>query len=60
MVSPVYYLACRIFEDNGFCNRLRSIPEDQEGIDVDFLRDELRKSDELENRFGNVRPVWMT
>lgn len=60
MVSPVYYLACRVFEDNGFCNRLRSVPEDEEGIDIDFLNDELCKSDKKENTQGNVRPVWIT
>lgn len=60
MVSPVYYLACRVFEDNGFCNQLRSVPEDEEGIDIAFLSGELRKSDEKQNAQGNVKPVWMT
>ena len=45
MVSPTYFLACRIFEDNGFCGKLRSVPEDAEGIDIQFLERSLRESD---------------
>lgn len=57
MVSPVYYLACRVFEDHGFHSRMRAVPEDEEGINIAFLREELQKSDEKENAQGNVRPV---
>lgn len=60
MVSPVYHLACRIFEDNGFSSRLRSVPEDEEGIDIGFLRERLRRSDEHEDSQRNVRPVCTT
>ena len=45
MVSPTYYLACRIFEDAGFYRRLKSVPEDEEGLDINFLDEALRKSD---------------
>lgn len=48
MVSPTYFLACRIFEDNGFHGRLRSVPEDEEGLDITYLREELQKSEEKE------------
>jgi DNA-binding transcriptional MocR family regulator len=37
MVAPTYYLACRIFEDNGFAERLRAVPEDVEGVDIAYL-----------------------
>ncbi|KAI5300518.1 hypothetical protein KEM55_006892 [Ascosphaera atra] len=37
MISPTYYLACRIFDDAGFRGRLKAVPEDSEGIDIDAL-----------------------
>ncbi|KAL8671278.1 MAG: hypothetical protein Q9168_004218 [Polycauliona sp. 1 TL-2023] len=43
MVSPTYFRVCPIFEDNAFSGRLRSVPEDDEGIDVDFLRQRLEE-----------------
>ena len=58
MVSPTYFLACRIFEDSGFQGRLRSLPEDEEGVDVDFLEQELRKSERKARAEGNTKPVW--
>lgn len=57
MVSPTYFLACRIFEDSGFHGRLRSVPEDEEGIDIDFLRDALRVSEKEASLEGNNEPV---
>lgn len=44
MVSPTYYLACRIFEDGGFAGRLRSVPEDEEGVDIEYLAREMQQS----------------
>ena len=49
MVSPTYFRVCPIFEDSGFAGRLRSVPEDDEGIDVGFLRQRLH---EEENKTG--------
>lgn len=46
MVSPTYFRVCPIFEDNAFAGRLRSVPEDDEGIDVDFLRKRLQDEDQ--------------
>lgn len=57
MVSPTYFLACRIFEDSGFHGQLRSVPEDDEGIDIRFLKEGLRKSEEKAASRGNVKPV---
>ncbi|KAI7227675.1 PLP-dependent transferase [Hortaea werneckii] len=46
IVAPAYMLAFRVFEqDGGFAGRLRAVPEDEEGIDIAFLRAELGKSD---------------
>lgn len=57
MVSPTYFLACRIFEDSGFHGRLRSVPEDEEGLDITYLRRELHKSEEKARAEGNNKPV---
>ena len=46
MVEPCYHLACRVFVDNGLEKHLRAVPEDDEGIDVEYFRRELRKADE--------------
>ncbi len=57
MVSPTYFLACRIFEDSGFHGRLRAVPEDDEGVDIDFLAQEIHKSEQKARAEGNLRPV---
>lgn len=36
-IAPCYYLACAIFEDSGFKGRLNAVPEDDEGIDLEWL-----------------------
>ncbi|KAL4793193.1 pyridoxal phosphate-dependent transferase [Aspergillus venezuelensis] len=41
MVEPTYFHACTIFEDAGFQGRLVGIPEDEEGLDVQFLRGQM-------------------
>lgn len=45
MVAPCYYLACPIFEDSGFHGRLRAVPEDAEGINIDYLSRGLEHMD---------------
>ncbi len=35
--APCYYLMCPIFEDGGFAGRLRAVPEDGEGINLELL-----------------------
>lgn len=57
MVSPTYFLACRIFEDAGFSGRLRSVPEDEEGIDIGFLAEQIKKSEQKARGDGNDKPV---
>ncbi|KAF2104321.1 PLP-dependent transferase [Rhizodiscina lignyota] len=57
IVAPAYFLAFRMFQDNGFHDKMRAVPEDDEGIDIDFLRRELRKSEERAEREGNNEPV---
>jgi DNA-binding transcriptional MocR family regulator len=38
MIEPSYFLACPIFMDAGHGEHLRGVPEDEEGLDIDFLR----------------------
>lgn len=46
MVEPTYFLACPIFEDNGFQGKLKGIPETHEdGLDISFLRQELEAAE---------------
>lgn len=54
IVAPAYMLAFSVFEDAGFAGRMRAIPEDDEGIDVEYLRTELRKSAENDRREGRT------
>ena len=50
-------LAFRIFDDNGFAKKLMAVPEDEQGIDVEFLRREIRKSEKRAREEGNNEPV---
>jgi DNA-binding transcriptional MocR family regulator len=54
MVAPTYFLACRIFEDNGFAGRLRAVPEDVEGVDIAYLEACLYR-DEMVNGYHEQR-----
>lgn len=47
MISPTYFLACRIFDDAGFKKKLNSLSEDDEGVDVIWLEKELQKHESL-------------
>lgn len=57
MVAPTYFLAARILDDAGFAGRLRGIPEDDEGINLDFLEEGLRAAEETAQKEGNTQPV---
>ncbi|KAK3906017.1 pyridoxal phosphate-dependent transferase [Staphylotrichum tortipilum] len=45
-VAPCYFMACPIFDDAGFYGRLRAVPEDDEGVDVEALARGLREADD--------------
>ena len=49
IVAPAYMLAFRIFEDAG--------PEDEEGIDMSYLRSQIRQSEERAKSENNNEPV---
>jgi DNA-binding transcriptional MocR family regulator len=57
IVAPAYYLAFRIFNDSGFEGRLKAVPEDEEGIDIDFLRKQIQESEQQAIDEGNDEPA---
>jgi DNA-binding transcriptional MocR family regulator len=57
IVAPAYMLSFRIFEDAGFHGTLRAVPEDDEGIDIGYLRSEIKKSEDKAKTDGNNEPV---
>ncbi|CZT23763.1 related to aminotransferase [Ramularia collo-cygni] len=56
IVVPAYMLVFRIFEDAGFHEKMRAVPEDEEGLDIEYLRREIRKSEDKAQAQGNNTP----
>lgn len=56
IVTPAYMLVFRIFEDAGFGAKMRAVPEDEEGIDMEYLRHEMDKSERQAQDQGNRAP----
>lgn len=59
MVAPTYHLAGRTMDDAGFAGRLRGVLEDEEGVDVGFLRRGLEEAERRAVEEGNFVPVCM-
>jgi aspartate/methionine/tyrosine aminotransferase len=57
IVAPAYMLAFRIFDDSGFNGKLRAVPEDDEGLDIEFLQTAIEKSEQEAKSKGNNAPV---
>ncbi|KAH7066832.1 pyridoxal phosphate-dependent transferase [Paraphoma chrysanthemicola] len=57
-VAPAYMLSFRMFEDAGFHDKLRAVPEDNEGIDIEYLRQQLKKSEDKAVDDGNDLPLF--
>lgn len=55
MVEPTYFLACPVFEDCGYARKMRGVPEDDQGIDLAFLRAALAQA-EAETAEGSGKP----
>ncbi|KAH8701526.1 aminotransferase [Talaromyces proteolyticus] len=55
MIAPTYHLACRVFEDHGFAGRLKAVPEDIEGIDIDYL-EKCLSMEEVTNSGKSLEP----
>ncbi|KAF1922695.1 PLP-dependent transferase [Didymella exigua CBS 183.55] len=45
-VAPAYHLSFRVIQDAGFHDKFRAIPEDKEGIDIEYFRKEMKKVEE--------------
>ncbi|KAI2470784.1 PLP-dependent transferase [Annulohypoxylon bovei var. microspora] len=45
LVEPAYFLAINSFLDAGFGHKMQGVPEDDEGIDLEFLRRQLEKEE---------------
>lgn len=60
IVSPTYMLVFRILDDAGLHHKLRAVPEDEQGIDIEYLRREIEKSERQAQAEGNNRPVSST
>jgi hypothetical protein len=54
------FQAFRVFDDSGFERKLRAVPEDEEGLDVTFLRTAIKKSEQEAISNGNNKPVYYT
>ncbi|UPL03120.1 hypothetical protein LCI18_014054 [Fusarium solani-melongenae] len=46
MIEPTYFLACPVFRDAGFCDRIRGVPEGDDGVDIAFLANALQQIDD--------------
>ncbi|KAH8898965.1 PLP-dependent transferase [Thozetella sp. PMI_491] len=58
MVEPTYFLACPIFEDNGFQGKLLGVPEsDTDGVDIGFLRRELEAAEKRAQQAAEAKGV---
>ncbi|KAJ5682662.1 hypothetical protein N7462_005827 [Penicillium macrosclerotiorum] len=57
MVEPTYHLAARMMDDAGFAGRIRGVPEDDEGCDLEFLAKGLATAEENAQATGNTQPV---
>jgi DNA-binding transcriptional MocR family regulator len=56
IVAPAYFLAFRIFEDAGFGDKMRAVPEDEEGVNISYLRREIERSEEKAQKKGMESP----
>lgn len=57
IVEPAYFLSFRVFEDAGFAGRLKGIPEDKEGINIEVLEDALKQERSMPSRKGEIPKV---
>ncbi|KAM0334439.1 hypothetical protein ACHAQA_001466 [Verticillium albo-atrum] len=46
IVAPAYHLSFGMFEDAGFEGRLMSVPEEEDGVDLEWLEARLEESDQ--------------
>lgn len=56
-VAPAYHLSFRVIQDAGFHDKFRAIPEDEEGIDIEYFKNEIKKVEEKATSEGINQPV---
>lgn len=44
MVEPTYFLACPVFRDAGYGDRIRGVPEGPDGIDLAYFEEALERA----------------
>ncbi|KAH8651031.1 pyridoxal phosphate-dependent transferase [Xylariales sp. PMI_506] len=49
VIAPCYFLACPIFADNGFTDRMRAVPEDVEGVNLEYLERAIEEMEQQED-----------
>lgn len=59
MIEPTYHLAGRMMDDAGFAAKTRGVPEDDEGVDLEFLEKALRAAEDKALAEGNTDPVYL-
>ena len=57
MIKLTCSLACRVLDDAGFRSKLRGIPEHHEGIDIDYLSKQIKRSENAAVEAGKPEPV---
>ena len=55
IIAPCYFLACGIFEDSGFSGKLRATPEDDEGVDLSALEQQMKQLEEAEKHLPQAK-----
>ncbi|KAJ8194276.1 hypothetical protein LV163_000069 [Aspergillus fumigatus] len=56
MVAPAYHLASRMVDDAGFAGRVRAVPQDDAGLDLDYLRREMEAAERKANEEQRFEP----
>ncbi|RHZ62318.1 aminotransferase-like domain-containing protein [Aspergillus thermomutatus] len=56
MVAPTYHLASRMVDDAGFAGRMRAIPQDDAGLDLEYLRREMEAAERKANEEQRFEP----
>ena len=54
IAAPAYYLSFKIFQDAGFTGKMKAVPEDNEGIDVEALRRQLQRLEKPKDTCANA------